>query len=338
MNLRPLLLSVAVLAPLAAAVWWFQRPEPAPSLNDPRVDARLAEPDALARAAHLRLTLPSGEAVAFTRAEVGRWVVEGEPALPADRSKLASLSSTLIGTRVERLVTRNPDRLATLGLGETRIAYLDADQKPLLELDLGKTADSGGRFLRYGDETQAYLARLNLHLDATAAAWRDTLLLPGLVPADIASIRIQFTDTFVATNTNLTRDSADAPWTAAPTPEGKQVKQSLLTSQLNTLANLRYTGVAPRLDPAVVAARVFPREIELRTFTDRSITLRFQRLPAPPTPADGSAPRPVYVELIDSEPDALLAAAARTHAFEIAEWVFNGLPAKAEELFEPLAE
>jgi hypothetical protein len=121
------------------------------------------------------------------------------------------------------------------------------------------------------------------------------------------------------------------------------VKQSLLTSQLNTLANLRYTGVAPRLDPAVVAARVFPREIELRTFTDRSITLRFQRLPAPPTPADGSAPppaapRPVYVELIDSEPDALLAAAARTHAFEIAEWVFNGLPAKAEELFEPLAE
>lgn len=343
MNLRPLLISVAVLAPLAAAVWWFQRPEPPPSLNDARVGQRLAEPDALARAARIRLTLPSGETVSFARAADQRWTIEGTPALPADVVKLARLSSELVGARVERLVTRNPDRISALGFGETRVAYLDADGKTLLELDLGKTADGGGRFLRHGEESQAYLARLDLHLDATAAAWRDTLLLPGLAAADIASIRIQFTDTFVATSATLTRESADVPWTADQPPEGKQLKQTLVSGQLTNLANLRYTGIAPRLDPAVVAARVFPREVEIKTFDGRTLVVSFQRLPAPPAPAEGetappAGPRPVYVEVTDSSADAVLATAARTHVFEIAEWVFNALPAKPEDLFENTPE
>lgn len=343
MNLRPLLLSVAVLAPLAAAVWWFQRPEPPPSLKDARVGQRLADPDALARAARIRLTMPSGKTVVFSRAADKRWIVEGTPALPADVVKLARLSSELVGARIERLVTRNPDRISTLGLGHALVAYLDADGKPLLELDLGRTADGGGRFLRHGEEQQVYLARLDPHLEATTAAWRDTLLLPGLAAADIASIRIHFTDTFVATNTTLTRESADAPWTASTTPEGKQLKQSLITSQLTNLANLRYTRTAPRLDPAVVAARVFPREVEIKTFDGRTLTISFQRLPVPPAPADGetappAGPRPVYVEIADSSPDAVLSEAARTHAFEVAEWVFTALPAKPEDLFEPLPE
>jgi hypothetical protein len=339
MNLRPLLLSVAVLAPLAAAVWWFQRPEPPPSLSDARVGQRLAEPDALARAARIRLTLPSGENVAFARAANERWTVEGAPALPADIAKLARLSSELVGARIERLVTRNPDRISALGFGDTRIAYLDAEDKTLLQLDLGKTADGGGSFLRHGEEPRAYLARLDLHLDATAAAWRDTLLLPGLAAADIASLRIHFTDTFVVNSATLTRETADAPWAADSTPDGKQLKQSLITGQLTNLANLRYTNPAPRLDPAVVAARVFAREIELRTFEGRSVTVTFKRVPAPPGPAESESappaePRPVYVEVTDSSPDAILAEAVKTHAFEVAEWVFNALPAKPADLFE----
>lgn len=339
MNLRPLLLSVAVLAPLAAAVWWFQRPEPPPSLDDARVGRRLADPDALSRAARITLTLPSGETVVFVRAGDKRWTIEGSPSLPADMVKLARLSSELVGARVERFVTRNPDRMATLGLGETVLAYLDAEGKTLLALDLGKTATGGGRFLRHGDETRAYLARVDLALDATAAAWRDTLLLPGVAASDIASLSIQFGDTFSTSSVTLERVAADAPWTSGDAPEGKRPKQSLVTGQLTTLAGLRYTEVAPRIDPAVVAARVFPREVAIKTFGGRTVAVSFQRLPAPPVPAEGenappAAPRPVYVEITDSSPDDVLVAAAKTHAFEVAEWVFTGLPSKPEDLFE----
>jgi len=38
----------------------------------------------------------------------------------------------------------------------------------------------------------------------------------------------------------------------------------------------------------------------------------------------------------DSKPDAILAAAAKTHAFQIGEWIHTGLPATSADLFEPV--
>jgi hypothetical protein len=339
MHLRPLLLSVAVLAPLAAAVWWFQRPEPPPSLNSARIGQRLAEPDALARADRVELKLGAAS-IAFARSTDQRWFIEGSPALPADLSKLSRLASDLVATRIERLVTSNPDRIATLGLDETSIAYFDADRAPLIRLDLGRTAESGGRFLRYPGDPGAYLARLSTHLDPTPESWRDTALLPGIQSSDLASIRISFPDT----NETLvaSRASAADPWTAENLPEGRRLKSSALNGHATTLAGLNYTSVVPKIDPAAAAARVFPRPFVLTTFDGREIKLEFQRVPAPPSTSDDAAPtppqpRPVYVELTDGAGDSLLAAAGRTHAFEVAEWIFNGLPIKLDDLLEDAA-
>lgn len=343
MKLRPLLLSVAVLAPLAAAVWWFQRPQPAPSASDARVGARLADPAALADAARVRVS-SAGKSVELVRAEGGRWTVAGEPALPADASRLTRLSADLVAAKVERFVTANKDRLAALDLGSAAVDFLAADGKPLLELDLGKNADGGGRFARFGAEERAYLANLSAWIDAEPASWRDTALAPSLQAADIASLRIVFPDT--GKTVVLSREKADGEWSSPDVPAGHRVKASVATTQIGNLATLRYTAVAPNLDPGVVAARVFPREIGLTTFDGRAVRIVFARTPPPPAPpapkegetappAPAEQPRPVYVEVTDTKGDAVLAAAAKTHAFEVAEWVFTGLPAKAEDLFEP---
>jgi hypothetical protein len=42
------------------------------------------------------------------------------------------------------------------------------------------------------------------------------------------------------------------------------------------------------------------------------------------------------VEITDSTPDSVLAAAAKTHAFEIGDWIFTALPAISADLFEPV--
>jgi hypothetical protein len=122
------------------------------------------------------------------------------------------------------------------------------------------------------------------------------------------------------------------------------VKTSLLTTQTGNLATLRFTAIAPNLDPGVVAARVFPREIAFTTFAGRTVTLSFSRAPEPPAPPatpqkEGetpppAAPRPVYVSVTDSQPDALLSEAAKTHTFEVADWIFTALPASPADLFE----
>lgn len=348
MKLRPLLLTLAVLAPASALVWWLGRPAPAATGSDPRVGQRVAEPAALASAA--RVTIKSSDkTLELVLADGGRWTLSGEPVLPADASRLTRLTGDLVTPKIERLVSTNPERLATFELGSSGLSYADSEGKTLLALDLGKTLEGGARLLRYADEQKAYAARLNLWLDAEPASWRDTALVAGLQASDIASISIGFPDTTGAAPVVVSRASATDPWTSPSTPAGHQVKSSAISTQTGNLPTLRYTNVAPNLDPGVVAARVFPREAILTAFDGRTVKLAFHRAPAPPAPptpevAEGeeppppppAAPRPVYVEVTDSRPDAILAAAAKTHAFEVAEWIFTGLPAKPDDLFEPV--
>jgi hypothetical protein len=348
MKLRPLLLTLAVLAPATALVWWLGRPAPATSTADPRVGQRLADPAALASAT--RVTVRSGgKTVELARAEGERWTLLGDPVLPADASRLTRLTSELLKPRIERVVSSSPTRLATFDLEGTGLAYTDASGGPVLDLDLGKTLEGGTRILRFGGEPLAYAARIDAWIDAEPASWRDTALVAGLQPADVASVRIGFSDTPVPVV--VSRTGADQRWTSPSTPAGQQVKATLLTSQLGNLTNLRYTGVAPRLDPGVVAARIFPREIGLTTFSGRTLTLSFGRAPETPTPPAPEpkageeapappppAPRPVYLEFKDSIANPTLEAASRTHVFEVAESIFSGLPAKPDDLFEPVPE
>ncbi len=346
MKLRPLLLSLAVLIPAAGAIWWLQRPAPSPQSADTRLGQRVADPALLASAARVRIE-SAGQTLELARAAGDRWTLTGTPVLPADATRLSRLGADLVSPKIERLVTTNPTRLATLDLASAGVTFLDADGKVLLALDLGKTADGGGRFVRYADEAKAYLARLDLTLDAEAASWRDTTLVTLLTAADIASVSIGFPAT--PTPVVVSRTAVDAPWTSPATPAGQQVKASLLTNQLGNLTALRYSAVAPKLDPGVVAARIFPRELTLTTFAGRTVKFAISRAteplapPAPAvkegeiaSPAPTAAPRPVYVEVTDSTPDAVLVAAALTHAFEIGDWIFTSLPAQTADLFEPV--
>jgi hypothetical protein len=353
MKLRPLLLTLAVLVPAAGAVWWLQRPAPPAQSADARLGQRVADPASLTSATRVRFKA-LGKTAELARTDEGRWTIAASdktPALPADASRLTRLAADLVSPKVERLVTENPGRLATLELDSTEVAFLDATGKTLLELDLGKNADGGGRFLRYGSEPKAYLARLNASIDADATNWRDTALI-ALKSDEIASLAFAFPGPAPVV---ISRPDAKTGWTSPATPAGQQVKTGSITTQLTNLTGLRYTQVAPALDPGVIAARVLTRDVTLTTFDGRTVKLTLGRAPevpkpakpAPTPPADGSTPppepaeppappRPVYAEVTDSKPDTLLAAAAKTHAFEIGEWIHSGLPATAADLFEPV--
>ncbi len=271
MKLRPLLLTLAVLVPAAGAVWWLQRPAPPAQAADARLGQRVADPASLTSATRVRLKA-LGKTAELARTDEGRWTIavsDKTPALPADASRLTRLAADLVSPKVERLVTENPGRLATLELDSTEIAFLDATGKTLLELDLGKNADGGGRFLRYGSEPKAYLARLNASIDADATNWRDTALI-ALKSDEIASLAFAFPG---AAPVVISRPDAKTGWTSPATPAGQQVKTGSITTQLTNLTGLRYTQVAPALDPGVIAARVLTRDVTLTTFDGRTVKL-----------------------------------------------------------------
>lgn len=290
MRLKTLVLTVAALAVLTAIVAFVRRPAPAPSA-DPRLGQPVVEASIAEKAAKLHLS-DAGKSVDLVREADGTWRVTSYYDLPADFQKLSRLVGDLNEAKLQRLVTTNPERIARLEFKDTQIALRDAADKELVALTLGKHADTGGRFVRFGDETKAYLANLNAWLDSEAKNWADAELL-HLKPDDIAKIELAFPEENTAVT--LSRAKKEDTWTAAPAPEGQRLNAGKVASTLSSLASLRFTDTKAPDDPAVAAAKAHERTLKLTTFDNKTYTVTFARTPEqkklkPPAPsADGKS-------------------------------------------------
>lgn len=370
MKLRTLLIVVAALAALSVVAFIAQRPSAPPSadarLNQPLVDHTLLE-----QAAKLRLTDQS-KTVSLARQSDGTWTVTSYHDLPADFAKLARLTDELANAKLQRLVTSNPDRIARLEFKDTKIELLDSADKTLASLNLGKPADAGGRFIRFGDEPKAFLASLNSWLDAESKNWADTTLV-RLKPDDVAQIEIPFAD---GTTTTFTRAKKEDAWTSAQLPADHTVNTGKLTSVLSSLTSLRFSDTTALDDAKLAEAKPHSRTIKLTTFDGQTLSLTFARKPEekklkPPAPtkpedaaksgpavlgslteaaaSDAKAPEadpslvapeydtipagPVFVSISHSDASAPINALMQKRAFQISDYTFTSLPQKPEDVF-----
>ena len=353
MKLKTLAVVVAVLAALSAVLYWSTRPA-APAAADPRVGQPLVARAAVDQAAQLRLS-DQGKTVVLVRQADGTWRVPTYYDLPVDFSKLSSFISDLAAAKLQRLVTMSPDRIARLEFNGTQIELLDSAGKPTWSAQLGKNADSGGRFVRFGDEPKAYLASLNAYLDAEPKNWADAALV-SLKPEDIAKVRIPLPSDG---SVQVSRANKDAPWTADPAPPaGQRISADKISSLLTTLTGVRFSDTSDPTDPAAVAAAAHRRAFTLTTFAGKTLSVSFGRRPeikvvkapdaktAAPAPAAGAAKPaaeesvtvpagPVYVAVTDPDSAAPVNALMAKRAFQVDEYVFTGLPQKTDDLFEP---
>lgn len=352
MNVRTLSLTVAGLGLLCLLAWFLQRPAP-PVSADPRIGEPLLAAALAESAAEVRLT-DQGRTVTLKRGAAGTWSVTSYHDFPADFAKLTGLIATLTDTKLQRLVTARPDRLSRLGLNDSGVTLLDASGNELWQVAIGKTADGGGRFVRFGSEQKGFLAPLNLWLDAEAKNWADATLL-DLKPEAVSKVVVGFAES-AAPAITISRDKAGAAWTAAA-PEGKQLKVERVTSLLSSLGSLRFTETFAPDDPQVATALAHSRTVTLTTFAGRTYTITLGRKPEETkpkaaAPAEGAKtdqtdpgsaadkPKepefetipagPVIVKISDSELTSPLNALMAKRAFQISEWTFTGLPAEAD--------
>lgn len=351
MKLKSLAIAVALLAVLAGTAYWANRTPSAPPA-DPRVNQPLASPTLAPRIERVRIT-DQGKSVELDRQPDGTWRVPAYYDFPADFSKISSLVSDLTSDKVDRLVTEDPDRLARLDLGQTKIEFLDSQGRVFWSLSLGKTSDTGGRFVRFGDEPKAYLAQFDSSTDSDPKSWADAALT-NLKPDDVARIEIPFGQGAVT----VSRTKSDQPWTASSTPPGQRVSADKISSLLGSLDTLRFTDTADPADPNVAAARRHLRTFRLTTFAGKTYTISLGRKPEEkkPAPARPAAPGkgpaaaketppaaepetvpagPVYAFVTDPQPDAPVNALMSKRAFQIDDYIFTGLPQNPSDLFEP---
>ena len=273
MNLRTLTLTVAILAAACGAIWFLQRPA-APVVTDARVGQAVLAADLATRAAQIHIG-DSGKNVTLLRQADGIWRVATYHDLPADFSKLGQLIGDLTDAKIQRLVTSRPERLARLEFKDTTVALLDGDAKELWSVTLGKNADGGGRFLRYGKEEKGYQAGPNIALEAESKNWADPTLL-NLKQDEIAAVELGFPD---GTTLAAKRAKKEEPWTATNAPTGKRLKPDRITSALSNLVALRFSDTAAPDDAGVAVAQAHSRTLKLTTFSGETYTVVLGRKP-----------------------------------------------------------
>jgi len=313
MKLKTLAAAVAVLAVLSVLAWYLQRP-PAPPAADPRIGRPLLDSSLLTRTARIRLT-DQGKTVELARQPDGKWRDTSYFNLPADFDKLSHFTDDLSTAKVQRLVSRNPEVLARLEFKDSTATLFDAAGKELWRLTLGKEADSGGRFVKFGDEARGYLADLTTFLDSDPKNWADSLLV-DLKSDDIAAVSVGFDS---GAPVVAVRAKVGDAWTAETTPAGRRLDGEKITSLLSSLTSLRFQDTAAPDAPDVVAARAHCRAITLTTFDKKTIAILIGRKPEekkPAKPTETGEPIPETGKPAAAGPAAAVASTAEAKSAE----------------------
>lgn len=350
MKLKPLAIVVFLLVAACAVVYWLRRP-PAPAASDPRVGEALVDSAAVERAAEFELR-HQGKTVTLKKSADGAWTVTSYHDLPAEFSKLSGFIGELAEAKLQRLVTTRAERIARLSLDDSKVTLKDADGKALVDLDFGRTAENGGRFVRFGDEEKAYLANLSAWFDAEPKNWADPKLLK-LDSADVARVTVDLAD---GAKLVVTRPKKGDAWKGEGALESGELKVSAIDSAVSELTGLRFTETRALDDAQVLEARKHSRVATLETFGGEKYTFTFSRTPEekkPKQPAsddvaatkseEGATEKsaepefetipagPVFVDIRSSKDDAPINRAMDRRAFEVSEWIFNRLPQKVED-------
>jgi hypothetical protein len=288
MNIKSLVIIVAVLAALSATVYFVNRPKPAPS-QDARVGQPLVETKSLEALGKLTIT-DQGKSVTVAKQSNGTWTVPAYHDFPADFQKLSNFINELSNATIEQFVTGRPEKLARLEFKDTQIRLADSNDKPLVELTLGKNAEAGGRFVRFGNEQKGYRAKLNAWLDAEAKNWADTSLV-SLKADDVSKVEITFTE---GAPVIASRAKKEDPFTAENTPDGQQLAANKITSAISSAGSLRFSETTDLADANAVAAKQNARTVKFTTFDGKTVTVVLGRKPEqkiikPPAPkTDGT--------------------------------------------------
>lgn len=360
MNLKTLSISVLILAILSGLAAWLNRSTVA-SDPDPRVGHSLLA-DIAANDTDGLILNRDGETVELQRDEAQNWRVKSYHDLPADESKLRRLVQELADADIERVVTRNPERAARLELGESVVTFSNGGSSSTITF--GKNAQRGGRYLKLdeADDAPVYLTATTTFLDTTAKNWADTALT-AFDASDIKQLEIDFSTSEQIT---VTRVDADSDWQVPALAADKRLRSASVSSLLNQLSSLRFTETASPEAEDVVAAAAHQIAFKLTTFDDETITVAIGSKPeqtilkeesvdpvdtvadlsSTPDHAAANAERavedmtetipagPVYVSINGPASRAPLAEAQSKLAFQIADYIFTGLPTERAGLLE----
>lgn len=276
MNIRNLYISAGVLAVLALVTSLFKKSDSAPLLDE-RVGTAIVDPASLRDTAKI-IVEKEEERLTFTNAgESNLWVLEERFNLPTSYDRISQLARNVSEAKLQRLVSENPQRIATLGFetGE-RVRFVDKLGNDIVAFQLGKETENGRQFMRFQGEEKAFLADTTFFINSNLDSWLEKKLV-DFEADDVTSIEVSLQN---GDQINVARENADSDWeTTDALPEGKILNQSSIGQIATRLSDLAFTATAEIDDDNVVAAKENSHQFTLKLSNGDSYEYAIGRQP-----------------------------------------------------------
>ncbi|MBC2604590.1 DUF4340 domain-containing protein [Pelagicoccus albus] len=342
MNLKKLYLSTAILAVLAF-ITYFLKNNDSPKVQDQRVGSPILANAQLDKVSTLEM-ISGSESMTFIRQD-GNWLLQERYQLPADPKQIANLIKQLKDTTLERVASKNPERISDFGFGIDYINLLAEDGASVLSLDLGRETESGKQLVRFGEEEIAFVASEAFGVNGDPVSW----LKKSLVSLDRDQIRTLKVSLLDGSSLELSRESEDEDWMAtSELPEGMTLDQAAIDRAIGRVSQLNFVNLAELDDPEVLAAAANQVSVTLTMSDETNYTFEIGRRPevrvekqVETTNEDGekisekqeeveTPAGPVYVKIESSKADDPLNKYMDQTAFATTSTLFTAFPESIE--------
>ena len=282
MKLRSLAIGVIILGAVTGGLLWLNRSEnraDAPREGEDLLGQPLLSAEILEKTEKVELSKPGeNEKVVLVKNEAEEWVAPDYYDLQIDFAKLQRLTNNLSDATVLRFVTRNPERIERLDLGEHKIALKDGSDNLLWGLESGKKSKAGTLFFRFERNDNAYLTDLNLYMDTTQEGWVDKKLLK-FKESEVRAFTLNFSQEGESALT-VKREKAGDTFQGEGLAENESLQEPQIKRLLNALINARFTRVIEPDDPDATEAREEAVDFVIELFNGDTYTLSVGQRPA----------------------------------------------------------
>ncbi len=353
MNIKNLYISAGVLAVLAIITSLLNRSNNAPLLDE-RVGSNVVDATLLRDTAQIIVETDGQSITLVNDLDQKTWILEEKHRLPTSYTRISQLARNVSDAKLQRLVSENPERIATLGFeGGDRIRFIDSSDNEIVAFDLGKETDNGRQFLRYSGEEKAFLVNTTFFIDSNLDSWLEKKLL-AFEADEVASISATLQNTDALT---VSRDNADSDWSTEDSlPEMKILNQSSISQIASRFSGLSFTATGAIDDPNVAAARKNSHTFDLRLKNGKSYQYRIGRQPevkverevekedengekTMETEEEIITPEgPVYFFIVASDENDPVNEYMKRSAFEASSYQFTSLPESLDALLSDAPE
>jgi hypothetical protein len=191
-----------------------------------------------------------GEPEVNIRRSGDHWAVVEKGGYKADMGLLGDALHGLAQLELIEAKTSNPENYAKLGVVDpssdaseaTRIRLWNTDVQLLADILIGKSANSGGMYVRKSAHEQSWLTASKVSFPSKSAAWLDKGLL-NIEMKRIQRIEMKTEDGAAYILSRL--NPAQAEFKLEPLPQGTSLKQNQVQSVATALSNLSLSDVLP---------------------------------------------------------------------------------------------